>query len=149
MANQKIILVDSNGVPQAYTYTDKSGRFSFGKMALKNYKVWVDRIAVKNSAAPGIVLSSSKPNLGNLTFTLFPDHLALDVTNSIKEENAENISIKLYPVPVRDELYIASPSSENFQYTITDILGRELIHTAGYSMYQPWLPACIYYAIVI
>ena len=128
----KIILTDKNNVPQAYTYTDASGNFSFGKLELKTYKVWVDQVGIKNSLAPSVDLSSSVTKLGQ-NFTLYPDHLEKDIMNGIAETVQSKTGIKIYPQPAEDKLFMELPGNVRMQICITDIFGRELMHFYSYT----------------
>ena len=125
----KIILTDSNNIPQAYTYTDASGNFSFNNLELKSYKVWVDKVGVKNSLAPSVKLTSSVVKLNNLSFTLYPDHLVLETVTGIEEATSENTALKIYPSPASDKLNIQFSGNANFRWAIIDAYGRQVLHS--------------------
>ena len=126
----RIILADSNGKAQAYTYTDSNGNFSFKNIAISKYKILVDRPHVDNGIAPLVDITSHSSS--NLSFTLYPTYLDLN-TNSGIERQFKDISISIYPNPAHDKLYIQLKSDDpaslkytNNLLTLTDISGKVL-----------------------
>ena len=137
VAGLRIILADKNGVPQAYTYTDKNGNFSFKKIAIKDYKIFVDRPKIDNGKAPMLSLTSSASSLSNLTFTLYPDHLGQDNVTSSVENIQQGISeMQIYPNPFtgNTNIKLNLNKASQIKVILTDITGREVYN---FSSNQP------------
>ena len=111
----RMILVDANNVVQAETYTDTNGNFSFNNIAIKNYKVMVDRPLVDNSKAPAVSLTPSTAKQNNLSFTLYPTFLDLATTTGISQNNIDNSvdHVEIFPNPVQEELNIDFKMTSN------------------------------------
>ena len=123
----RMILTDSNGKAQKYTYTDNKGNFNFNNLAIEKYKVFVDMPLVKNSPAPSIVLTSFKPNMDSLSFTLYPTYLSMNViTTGINPMEPEATSIVLEPNPATNTLNCKLENfSGPYSLKIDDLSGRE------------------------
>ena len=124
----KMILTDAAGRVQAYTYTDKSGNFTFSKLALKNYSVWVDEPLVDNTKAPIIAVTSSKPVRDSLQFTLYPEFLDLNVTSSIANDKMGAFDMDIYPNPSSSDftLHYKMEHEARVVVNVTDITGNSV-----------------------
>ena len=111
----KVILADSMGHPQAITYTDAKGNFSFQNIALTKYTILVDRPNVDNANAPKVQLTADLTLRANLNFTLYPTYLALDVTSGIEENNAFSKSIEIFPNPANQYINIHNGAGQKIE----------------------------------
>ena len=111
----KVILADSMGHPQAITYTDAKGNFSFQNIALTKYTILVDRPNVDNNNAPKVQLTADLTLRANLNFTLYPTYLALDVTSGIEENNAFSKSIEIFPNPANQYINIHNGAGQKIE----------------------------------
>ena len=124
----RVVLADSNGKAQIYTYTDSKGDFSFGSIALSKYKIFVDRPKVDNSVAPTIEITSQISSYSKLKFNLFPSYLYLDMSSITGINNEINkLHISVRPNPANDILYLQVKNPESGIVNITDISGKMLL----------------------
>ncbi len=130
-AGVRVLLADSNGKVQAYTYINSNGYFSFSNIAITKYKIFVDQPLVKNTIAPTVTIQASNPFATNLGFTLYPTYLSLNTISGIEQQNNEDI-ISVYPNPASDKLYVDLKSGEQANsiayISITDLSGRTLLN---------------------
>ncbi len=124
----RVILADSNGRVQRYTWTDASGRFNFGNVAITKYRVWVDVPMVDNvSSAPIVKLNAANPMDTGLVFTLYPTVLELNLTSGIEKISNDHF-FKIHPNPASGKLNIDFESNiSETNILILDLQGREII----------------------
>ncbi len=124
----KIILYDdASKLPIAVTYTDINGAYSFSGLALKTYKVWVDKPRVNNQkTAPSILLSSSAPTAKDMNYVLYPNYLG--ITTAIQEvQTGLDQSVVIYPNPAHELINIELRGDVyNATAVLRSIEGREL-----------------------
>ena len=151
----RVILADSNGKAQEYTYTDANGAFEFKNIAPTKYKILVDRPHVDNRKAP--VVDINNYSSGKLAFTLYPTYLDLDIATVI-EKQLNDATISIYPNPANSVLYLnimdeLSPPLKGVRgmtstFVITDLSGKTLltqqIHSQETAIDISTLPVGIY-----
>ena len=123
----RVLLADSNGKVQEYTYINSLGYFSFANIAPAKYKIFVDQPLVKNNPAPVVGIDAANPFATSLTFTLYPTYLSLNVVNGIENKNI-NTGLNVYPNPANDRLNIEITNPSNGKIIICDLNGRELMN---------------------
>ena len=122
----RVLLADSNGKVQEYTYINSQGYFSFSSIAPTKYKIFVDQPLVKNNPAPVVTIDAANPFATSLGFTLYPTYLSLNTVTGIQEQKTD-AAIVIYPNPASDKLNIEIANPSEGMICLTDLNGRILI----------------------
>lgn len=117
LSGRILILTTSSGSAVAYTYTDGSGNFSFPSLAYGTYKLFGDALG-KDNPALEVTISASKPSITSLTFEENSKEFKAVDNTEVKAPTAFS-SIKLYPNPANNRLYLSGLST---------LKGEKLIH---------------------
>ena len=119
----RVLLADSNGKVQEYTYINSQGYFSFSSIAPTKYKIFVDQPLVKNNPAPVVTIDAANPFATSLGFTLYPTYLSLNTMTGIQSQKENNI-LNIYPNPASYKLNIEIANPSEGMISITDLNGR-------------------------
>ena len=139
VADVRVILVDENDRPVAYTYTDENGYFEFDGLELKKYRFWVDRDGISNLNAPQIELTADNAQMKEIEMELFPDHLELISTGGtgFRPDATTTLAIDVFPNPYRHQLFVRYELAEAapVQVSLQDLSGRSVL-TQQYTRLQ-------------
>ena len=127
-AGIKLVLVDSKGKCYGISYTDFDGNFSFGKLALQDYYIWVDKPMVENVKAPMIALKTGQEKQENLKFTLYPTYLSEDMTTGVGTPSQISDLLQVYPNPFQTSTNISYTLNQasDVSLEVYDLLGKRI-----------------------
>lgn len=98
LPNITVLLMDNNGTPIGFTYTDSEGNYSFPNIAFGTYQIWVD-IAGLNTTPQTISVSANAPSANNIDFVVLATQIEI-ATAAISELIVEPFSMAISPTIV-------------------------------------------------
>ena len=115
VAGAVVNLLNSSNNPIASTISDVSGNYSFSNIADGTYKIWAE-IAGKTTTPIIVTIDANNQNITNNDFEVKNNTV---VPKVVSIENAtQNMQLKTFPNPVKDQLNIAISLDNNSMVTI-------------------------------
>ncbi|RYD82567.1 MAG: PKD domain-containing protein [Sphingobacteriales bacterium] len=124
VSDVEVLLLDENGKPVGYTYSDMSGDFSFAGLAWGTYQVYTEVAGLPTF--PAIVsLSETTPTNNDLKIKMNSTSIVTAIQPVYKEVHT---GLKLYPNPVNNILNINLDDKTQQQATMTiySITGKQM-----------------------
>jgi plastocyanin domain-containing protein len=123
-ANVEIVLLNSDGTPIAYTFTNKEGYFEFEKLMYGDYTIHAEM----PGKATEIAVVNLSENASNAGINFVMNKEAITITGISNSESSKITAGNPYPNPVSENLNIDynSAKSQNAEVEIIDMQGRKI-----------------------
>lgn len=129
-ANMLVYLKNATTGVITQTYTNASGAYSFGSIALGTYFIYPEVMAYTTTPSATITLTSSTTSVSSVNFRQYNDtKRILPVTANIGGVTANNAaSFTIYPNPASNTISLSWDGANQgvSNVTITDVAGREV-----------------------
>ncbi|MCI4668813.1 MAG: PKD domain-containing protein [Bacteroidia bacterium] len=121
----QVNLLNADGSPVAYTYTDANGEYEFSNLAYGDYIIHVEVLGIPSQDI-NVTIDANNPSVSGKDFEVGTDmvSIATHLESAFRPE-----SIKIFPNPVKESLKVNIEISRmaSVQLRIMDLLGKEVL----------------------
>ncbi|MCF8296351.1 MAG: PKD domain-containing protein [Saprospiraceae bacterium] len=126
VSNVEILLLNTNYLPVAVTYSDVNGKYNFGNLPFDNYVVYAE-VLNKTTFPPSVLLSASNPSIQDVNLYINSTTVTTDLKGINSNVSGNSIS-QIFPNPSANEISIEIKSSlqEDVDICIYNTTGLKL-----------------------
>jgi predicted outer membrane repeat protein len=114
-ANVPVVLFNSDNKPLAWSLTNSNGNFNFSNLPYAKYKINAQKPGYTLNNTSDIELNDKISSIDKVVFQITKNNITLNIVNN----EITNNSIKIYPNPVQNKLFLKLNPGKNSILSIT------------------------------